>query len=120
MRTRLPCQLSSNFELRLSLENLSAFRLFHLSKQDDAVTDIVHRRQRCQALWDMVDQFDERLRLPMILRYRYGLPCVDIAIILERRTSTIYQQLNEGRRLLEKMRQRQEEDVRPILAESSS
>ncbi len=104
----------------LTLEQLSSLRLFRLSDQDDTVTNIVHSRQRRQALWDMVDEFDKRLRLPMILHYRYGLPCGDIAFILDRRTSTIYQQLNEGRRLLEKMRQQQEKDVRPILAESSS
>jgi RNA polymerase sigma-70 factor (ECF subfamily) len=102
----------------LSLDRLSSLRLFRISAVDDTVTDIVHSRQRRQALWDMVDEFDERLRLPMILRYRYGLPCSEIAIILERRTSTIYQQLNEGRRLLEKMQQ--QEGINPILAESSS
>ena len=103
----------------LSLEGLSSFRLFRLSAGDEPVSDIVHSRQRRQALWDMVDEFDARLRLPMILRYRYGLPCGEIAIILERRTSTIYQQLNEGRRLLEGMLQ-QQEGISPRLAELSS
>jgi len=31
---------------------------------------VVHRRQQRQTLWEMVDQLDDRLRLPIILRYR--------------------------------------------------
>jgi DNA-directed RNA polymerase specialized sigma24 family protein len=51
----------------------------------------------------MVDRLNDRLRLPMILRYRYALSCADIALILDKRKSTIYQHLNEGRRELEQM-----------------
>ena len=79
----------------------------------------MHSRPRRQSLWDVVDQFDERLRLPMIFRYRYGLSCGDIAIILNLRRSTIYQQLNEGRRLLESALQQQESRA-PVQAEFSS
>ncbi len=92
----------------LSLEKLSPRYLLRLSKRDDSVADIVHNRQRRQTLWDTVDQFHERLRLPLILRYRFGLSCGDIGIVLNRRTSTIYQQLNEGRRLLEQKLPQQE------------
>jgi len=61
----------------------------------------------------MVDQLNDRLRLPLILRYRYALPCADIAIILDKRKSTIYQQLNEGRRSLEQMVQERERAGNP-------
>ena len=53
----------------------------------------------------MIDALNERLRLPLILRYRYALPCADIALVLDKKKSTIYQQLNEGRRELERMAQ---------------
>jgi DNA-directed RNA polymerase specialized sigma24 family protein len=56
--------------------------------------------------------------LPIILRHRYALPCADIALILNKRKSTIYQQLREGRRELEKMAQQCElRDSSPALKE---
>ena len=87
----------------LSLEQLSPGRLFRSGGKRKDVSDVVHRRQQRQTLWQMVDELQERLRLPLILRYRYALPCADIALILDKRKSTIYQQLNEGRRELEQM-----------------
>ena len=101
----------------LSLEQLTPKRLFHLTGRDDDISEIVHQRQRRQTLWDMVDQLNDRLRLPMILRYHYGLSCGDIAFVLDRRKSTIYQQLNEGRRRLENMTQQQEAERQVTLAE---
>jgi RNA polymerase sigma-70 factor (ECF subfamily) len=87
----------------LSLDQLSPSRLFHSGGKREDLSDVVHRRRQRQTLWEMVDELHDRLRLPLILRYRYALPCADIAEILDRRKSTIYQQLNEGRRELEKM-----------------
>jgi RNA polymerase sigma-70 factor (ECF subfamily) len=101
----------------LSLEQLTPDRLFRLAGLGDDVSEIVHQRQRRQTLWDMVDQLSDRLRLLMILRYRYALSCGDIAVVLDRRKSTIYQQLNEGRRRLEKMAQQQEAEAQVTLAE---
>jgi RNA polymerase sigma-70 factor (ECF subfamily) len=101
----------------LSLEQLTPDRLFRLAGRGDDVSEIVHQRQRRQTLWDMVDQLSDRLRLLMILRYRYALSCGDIAVVLDRRKSTIYQQLNEGRRRLEKMAQQQEAEAQVTLAE---
>lgn len=89
----------------LSLEQLSPSRLLRTGGKRQDLSDVVHRRQQRQTLWEMVDRLNDRLRLPLILRYRYALPCADIALILEKRKSTIYQQLNEGRRELEKMAQ---------------
>jgi RNA polymerase sigma-70 factor (ECF subfamily) len=101
----------------LSLEQLISHRSSNPAGRGDDISDIVHRRQRQQALWDMVDLLGDRLRLPMILRYRYALSCGDIAVVLNRRKSTIYQQLNEGRRRLEEMAQQQEVRVKTALVE---
>ena len=92
----------------LSLEQLSPGKLFRSGGKRKDLSDVVQRRQQRQTLWQMVDELQERLRLPLILRYRYALPCADIALILDKRKSTIYQQLNEGRRELEKMAQQLE------------
>lgn len=101
----------------LSLEQLAPNRLFRLAGHRDTIAEIVHQRQRRQTLWDMVDQLNDRLRLPIILRYRYALACSDIAIILNQRKSTTYQQLNEGRRHLEKMIQQQEAEFQATFVE---
>jgi RNA polymerase sigma-70 factor (ECF subfamily) len=97
----------------LSLEQLNPGRLFRSGGKWEDLSDVVYRRQQQQTLWEMVDELQDRLRLPMILRYRYALPCADIALILHKRKSTIYQQLNEGRRELEKMVQQLEMSDRP-------
>ena len=102
----------------LSFEELSPRRLFRLSGRQQDVADAVHGRQQSDGLWDMVDQLQERLRLPIILRYRYDLSCSEIATILDLRTSTIYQQLYEGRRHLEQMLQQQESDNPALAADS--
>ena len=101
-RMRLRKQKLRHF---LSIERLSRDRLFGTRGSSEEVADIVQNRQRCQTLWDLVNQLDDRLRLPLILRYRYELHCGEIADILGRRQSTIYQQLHEGRKLLGKMAQ---------------
>ena len=92
----------------LSLEQISPGRLFRSGGKRKDLSDVVHRRQQRQTLWEMVDRLNDRLRLPLILRYRYALPCADIALVLDKRKSTIYPQLNEGRRDLEKMAQKLE------------
>jgi RNA polymerase sigma-70 factor (ECF subfamily) len=89
----------------LSLEQLSPGRLFKAGGKRKDLADVVQQRQERQTLWEMIDALNERLRLPLILRYRYALPCADIALVLDKKKSTIYQQLNEGRRELEKMAQ---------------
>lgn len=104
----------------LSLEQLSPRRLFRLSGRQQDIDELVHNRQCRQDLWDMVNHLQDRLRLPMILRYRYALSCGDIAIILNKRTSTIYQQLNEGRRFLEEMQQQQESKIPSTITEQVS
>jgi RNA polymerase sigma-70 factor (ECF subfamily) len=65
----------------------------------EAVQQQEHRR----SLWDTVDRLDERHRLPLILRYYYGLPCGEVAEALGLTTGTVYVRLSEGRRRLREM-----------------
>jgi RNA polymerase sigma-70 factor (ECF subfamily) len=103
----------------VSWEQLRPGRLLRAGGKGEDLSDVVYRRQQRQTLWAMVDELPERLRLPMILRYRYALPCDDIALILGKRKSTVYQYLKEGRRELEKMAQQSDlRDSRPALAEA--
>lgn len=105
--------------LVFSLEQLSPSKLFRSASRGEDLSDVVQRRQQQQTLWQMIDDLPERLRLPMILRYRYALPCADIATVLNKRKSTIYQDLKEGRRELEKMAQQAEmRDRSPALSEA--
>lgn len=60
-------------------------------------------RERQSSLWETVDRLDDRLRLPLILRYHYGLRCDEVALVLGLTTGTVYVQLSEGRRRLRQM-----------------
>ncbi len=92
----------------LSLERLSRERLFGARDSGEGIADIIHQRQCRQTLWELVDHLDDRLRLPLILHYRYELPCGEIADMLGHRQSTVYQHLHEGRKLLGKMARQEE------------
>jgi RNA polymerase sigma factor (sigma-70 family) len=63
----------------------------------------VQRQEHRRALWDAVDRLDERHRLPLILRYHYGLSCSEVAEALGLATGTVYVRLSEGRRRLRQM-----------------
>lgn len=97
-RTRLRRQRIAQF---MRIEQLSPRNLFEMSKREDDTSSIVHNRLQRNALWQAVDQLPTRLRLPLILRYRYALACDEIARVLKVRKSTVYSQLHEGRRALE-------------------
>ena len=97
----------------ISLEGLTSGRLFRSGGKNDDLSEIVYKRRQRQILWEMVDQLNDRLRLPLILCYRYALSCADIAVILDKRKSTIYQQLNEGRRSLEQLARQPETGSNP-------
>jgi len=91
----------------LSLENLVPRLLFHISSQQDQLERTVEIRQQRESLWALVDELDDRLRLPLILRYRYDYSCSDIGQILGLATTTIYEQLSQGRRQLRQRHQQQ-------------
>lgn len=97
----------------LSLDQLSPRRLFRSGGRRKDISDIVYERDQRQTMWQLVNNLQDSLRLPIILRYRYAMNCGDIAHVLDKKKSTIYQQLNEGRRALEKMAQQREAGSNP-------
>jgi RNA polymerase sigma-70 factor (ECF subfamily) len=104
----------------LSLEDLRPAQLLHISGAAANTARPVEERLYRQSLWQMVNTLPDRLRLPLILRYRYALPCADIADVLGVKLGTVYQQLNEGRRQLEKLAAPQETAVNLSLAPGES
>lgn len=58
-------------------------------------------------LWQLVDQLNDRLRLPLLLRYRYDFSAQEIANMLDANPNRIYQQLYEGRQRLRQLAQQQ-------------
>lgn len=104
----------------LSLENLRVGQLIHFGAAAPNTAHLVEERLRRQTLWQMVDTLPDRLRLPLILRYRYAMPCADIAAVLNLKVGSVYQQLNEGRRQLEMMAAQRETVVTIKLASGES
>ncbi len=92
----------------LSLENLAPRWLARILGQGQSPEATLEWRERQQSLWEMVDSLGDRLRLPLILRYYYGLRCGEVAQVLGLTTGTVYGQLSEGRsRLREKLQETQ-------------
>ena len=92
----------------LSLESLRPERLSAPGQAEQNPAHIVSERMQRQSLWQLVNRLDDRLRLPILLRYRYGLACEEIARALGLATSTVYEQLSQGRKQLRQMRKLQE------------
>jgi RNA polymerase sigma-70 factor (ECF subfamily) len=72
-------------------------RLFS-SEHDPAIA--LDWREQQQSLWEAVDRLDDRLRLPVVLRYHGGLSCDEIGRVLGLSTATVYSQLSAARRRL--------------------
>lgn len=104
----------------LSLDRMPLEQLLHGGASSPNVAHQVEERLHRQSLWEMVNSLPDRLRLPLILRYRYGLSCNDIAGTLGVQLGTIYQQLNEGRRQLEQMAAQKEEAAALTLVSGES
>ncbi len=104
----------------LSLDGLQAGQLFHAGLTTPSPAHLVEDRLHRQSLWRMVNSLPDRLRLPLILRYRYAMPCADIACVLGVKLGTVYQQLNEGRRQLEQLAAQSETAVSLSLAPGES
>ena len=88
-----------------------------LGKVADPPPDPAHevvRRLETQLLWQMVDALDDRLRLPILLRYRQGLGCDEIAAALGLSLNTIYEQLSQGRKELRRLRREREAGRWPL------
>lgn len=103
----------------LSLEALSAGQL-HRGGAAPSTAQLVEERLYRQSVWQMVNSLPDRLRLPLILRYRYAMSCTDIGEVLGVKLGTVYQQLNEGRRQLEQLAAQQETAVPLSLAPGES
>jgi RNA polymerase sigma factor CnrH len=84
----------------LSLENLTPGLLSRLWGRGPDPAGIVEKQQRQDTLWDLVDQLDDRLRLPLMLCYRYAYSAQEAAQILGTNSNRVYQQLYEGRQKL--------------------
>jgi RNA polymerase sigma-70 factor, ECF subfamily len=84
----------------IPLAQLSPRRLAQLLGFGRDPAAVVAGRQEQESLWDLVDELDDRLRLPLILRYYYGLSCAEVAEALGLTTGTVYGQLSDGRRYL--------------------
>lgn len=94
----------------LSLDNLTPGWLRRLARREEEPEAQVERRQRRRTIWSLVDRLDDRLRLTLILRYRYGLSCDEVGQALGVATTTVYDRLSEGRRQLRRMLE-EEQDV---------
>lgn len=115
-RTHLRRQKVRRF---LSLETLSAAQM-QLAATVPSTAHLVEERLYRQSLWQMVNSLPDRLRLPLILRYRYAMSCADIGEVLGVKLGTVYQQLNAGRRQLEQLAAQPETAVPFSLAPGES
>jgi RNA polymerase sigma factor (sigma-70 family) len=98
----------------LSLDNLAPGWLGKVAGQPDSAEMTLAERQQKQTLWVMVNELDDRLRLPILLRYRYGYSCPEIAKALGLSVNTIYEQLSQGRRQLRRLHEAQETHPLPV------
>ncbi len=103
----------------LSLDSLSPQRLLAAGKQNTDPAAIVGQQLQQEALWQLVNQLDDRLRLPILLHYRYGLSGEEIAAALGVAKSTIYERLSQGRKRLRQLRQLDEAGLPNLLGGES-
>lgn len=103
----------------LSLDSLSPQRLLAAGKQNSDPAAIVGRRLQQEALWQLVDQLDDRLRLPILLHYRYGLSGEEIAGALGLAKNTVYERLSQGRKRLRQLHQLAEAGLPNLLGGES-
>ncbi len=94
----------------ISLEALRG----NLFSHDAPVETQIAQRQQKSDLWHLVDALDDRLRLPLILRYQHDLPAGEVAQVLNRPVNRVYQQLHEGRQQLRRLLSLQEQAPLPV------
>ncbi len=87
----------------LSLDWMGPGWLVRVLGRGEDPAEAMQQQEHRRSLWDTVDRLDERHRLPLILRYHYGLSCGEVAEALGLSTGTIYVRLSEGRRCLRQM-----------------
>lgn len=94
----------------ISLEALRG----NLFSHDDSVETQVAQQQQKTDLWHLVNTLDDRLRLPLLLRYQHDLPATEVAQVLNRPVNRVYQQLFEGRQHLRRLLSLQEQAHLPV------
>jgi RNA polymerase sigma-70 factor, ECF subfamily len=95
----------------LSLDNLTPAWLRRLARRDQQPEVQFERNERRRKTWALVDKLDERLRITITLRYRYGYSCPEIGELLGIATTTVYDRLGEGRRRLVELSEAEGSDV---------
>ncbi len=103
-RTRLRRHKLRRF---LSLEWLNERQLAAAANPSGNPASLVAAGEEADTLWQLVDQLNDRLRLPLLLRYRYDFSAQEIANMLDANPNRIYQQLYEGRQRLRLLAQQQ-------------
>jgi RNA polymerase sigma-70 factor (ECF subfamily) len=103
----------------LSLDSLSPQRLLAAGKQNADPAAIVGKRLQQDALWQLVNQLDDRLRLPILLHYRYGLSGEEIAGALGVAKNTVYERLSQGHKRLRQLHQLAEAGLPNLLGGES-
>lgn len=93
--------------LSLGILDHGAWARRHGREQDPAY--LAEESEERRALWQAVGHLDDRLRLPFILRYRYEMPCGEIAKMLGLAVNTVYERLSQARRRLREVLQEAEE-----------
>ncbi len=85
-----------------------------LFSRDEPVEAQIAQQQQKTDLWDLVDALDDRLRLPLVLRYQHDLPAGEVAQVLNRPVNRVYQQLHEGRQQLRRLLSLKEQAPLPV------
>ena len=93
--------------------SLEALRGSLFSRDDPVETQVAQQQQKTD-LWNLVDALDDRLRLPLILRYQHDLPAGEVAQVLNRPVNRVYQQLYEGRQQLRRLLSLPEQSPLPV------
>lgn len=68
-----------------------------------SLSDDVDSRMYRRSLWSYVDRLEDKYRLPVILHYFAEMPCEEVALALNTRTSTVYSRLNTARLRIREM-----------------
>jgi RNA polymerase sigma-70 factor (ECF subfamily) len=72
----------------------------HLAEPNKTVEDLADQNQHHSELWKAVHALDEKHRLPVMLRFIYGMSAVEIAQALQISEGTVYSRLHYAIQML--------------------
>lgn len=98
--TRLVVNLCRDKLRRLKVRRALSLEWLYGRASDHNLPREVDERLERQRLWALVQQLDDKYRLPVILRYHEDLSCEEIAEVLHLRISVVYARLNTARERL--------------------